>query len=129
MQPDAGQIRLAVGAARRRSGEVRLSVFQPRYARIRVVEPLRACADREEKRRDEQPPAGVQIIQDSILSNRPPPRNCVLEESATISAVMKPQRREFLHALAAGAAALSIPRSAIGETISATKLTDKIRLV
>ncbi len=42
---------------------------------------------------------------------------------------MKPQRREFLHALAAGAAALGIPRAAIGQMASATKLTDKVTLV
>lgn len=44
-------------------------------------------------------------------------------------AVMKPQRREFLHALAAGAAALTIPRAAFGQTSSATKLADKVMLV
>jgi len=40
---------------------------------------------------------------------------------------MKPQRREFLHALAAGAAALAIPRTALGS--SANRLTDKVTLV
>src|SRR5438046_10030945 len=49
--------------------------------------------------------------------------------SATISAVMKPQRREFLQALAAGAAALSIPRTSFGQTSSTTKLTEKATLV
>jgi len=43
--------------------------------------------------------------------------------------VIKPQRREFLHALAVSAAALGIPRAAFGQTISSTKLTDKVRLV
>jgi cyclase len=42
---------------------------------------------------------------------------------------MKPQRREFLQALAAGAAALSVPRATLGQTSSTTKLTDKITLV
>jgi glyoxylase-like metal-dependent hydrolase (beta-lactamase superfamily II) len=46
---------------------------------------------------------------------------------------MKLQRREFLHALAAGAAALSIPRAALGQIsstkLTAIKLTDKVRLV
>jgi glyoxylase-like metal-dependent hydrolase (beta-lactamase superfamily II) len=42
---------------------------------------------------------------------------------------MKPQRREFLQVLAAGAAALSIPRTAPGQTISTTKLADKITMV
>lgn len=42
---------------------------------------------------------------------------------------MKPRRREFLRALAAGAAALSVPRAAFGQTSSATKLTDKVTLV
>jgi cyclase len=42
---------------------------------------------------------------------------------------MKPRRREFLQALAAGAAALGIPRAAFGQTSSATKLTDKVMLV
>ena len=55
------------------------------------------------------------------------------DASATISAVMKPQRREFLHALAAGAAALSIPRAAVGQTgstkLTDIKLTDNVRLV
>ena len=49
--------------------------------------------------------------------------------SDTISTVMKPQRREFLQALAAGAAALSIPRAGLGETSAATKLADKVTLV
>src|SRR5712691_1834049 len=56
-------------------------------------------------------------------------RRAASPQGATISAVMKPQRREFLHALAAGAAALGIPRAAFGQTSSATKLTDKVRLV
>jgi cyclase len=42
---------------------------------------------------------------------------------------MKPQRREFLQALAAGAAALSIPRAGFGQTSSTTKLTDKVTLI
>jgi cyclase len=42
---------------------------------------------------------------------------------------MRPQRREFLLALAGGAAALSIPRAAIGQTNSTTKLADKVTLV
>jgi glyoxylase-like metal-dependent hydrolase (beta-lactamase superfamily II) len=42
---------------------------------------------------------------------------------------MKPHRRDFLQALAAGAAALGIPRAASSQTSSATKLTDKVTLV
>lgn len=42
---------------------------------------------------------------------------------------MRPQRREFLQALAAGAAALSITRPGFAETSSATKLTDKVTLI
>jgi cyclase len=42
---------------------------------------------------------------------------------------MKPQRREFLQALAAGAAALGIPRAGFGQPSSATKLTDKVTVV
>src|SRR6478672_5705691 len=42
---------------------------------------------------------------------------------------MKLQRREFLQALAAGAAAVSIPRTSFGQTSSTTKLTDKATLV
>ena len=42
---------------------------------------------------------------------------------------MKPQRREFLHALAAGGAALGIPRAAFGQKSSETKLTDKLTLL
>jgi glyoxylase-like metal-dependent hydrolase (beta-lactamase superfamily II) len=42
---------------------------------------------------------------------------------------MKPQRREFLRALAAGAVALNIPRAAFSQTSSTTKLTDKVTLV
>ena len=42
---------------------------------------------------------------------------------------MRPQRREFLLALAGGAAALSIPRAAVGQTSSTTKLADKVTLV
>ena len=42
---------------------------------------------------------------------------------------MKLQRREFLQTLAAGAAALSIPRAAFGQKSSATKLTDKVTLI
>jgi cyclase len=55
------------------------------------------------------------------------------DASATISAVTKPQRREFLQALAAGAAALRISRAAFGQTSSTKltdiKLTDNVRLV
>jgi cyclase len=48
----------------------------------------------------------------------------------TITAVVKSGRREFLQTLAAGAAALSMPRSARGEaSLASTKLTDKITLV
>jgi cyclase len=42
---------------------------------------------------------------------------------------MKPQRREFLQALAASAAALGLPRATLSQTRSATKLTDKVTLV
>ena len=43
---------------------------------------------------------------------------------------MKPRRREFLQALAAGAAALSIPRSASAQAApTTTKLTDKVSVV
>jgi glyoxylase-like metal-dependent hydrolase (beta-lactamase superfamily II) len=43
---------------------------------------------------------------------------------------MKPQRREFLQALAAGAAALGIPRAAFGQASpAAVKLTDKTTLI
>lgn len=43
---------------------------------------------------------------------------------------MKPQRREFLQALAAGAAALSVPRASFAQAgPSATKLTDKVALI
>ena len=55
VRPDARQIRLAVRAARRRRGEIRLSVFQPRRARRRVVEPLRVRANRQENSPQEQP--------------------------------------------------------------------------
>ena len=43
---------------------------------------------------------------------------------------MKPQRREFLRSLGAGAAALSLPRAAFGQTgPTATKLTDTMTLI
>lgn len=43
---------------------------------------------------------------------------------------MKPQRREFLQALAVGAAALSVPRSAFGEPApGASKLSDNLTLI
>jgi cyclase len=48
---------------------------------------------------------------------------------------MKPQRREFLHLLASGAAALSFSRAVFAQTgsrqagVSATKLTDQITLI
>src|ERR1700733_11272579 len=43
---------------------------------------------------------------------------------------MKPQRREFLRALAAGATALSLPRLALSQAgPTATKITDTITLI
>ncbi len=43
---------------------------------------------------------------------------------------MKPHRREFLQNLAAGTAALSLPRTLVGQkSVAAAKLTDKITLI
>ena len=44
--------------------------------------------------------------------------------------VMKPQRREFLRSLAAGAAALALPRATFGQAnLTSTKLTDTVTLI
>ena len=43
---------------------------------------------------------------------------------------LQPQRREFLRSLAAGAAALSLPRAAFGQSaLTTTKLTDSLTLI
>ena len=50
--------------------------------------------------------------------------------SAKILAVMNPQRRQFLRALAGGGAALSLSRSSLAQASpAATKLTDKVTLI
>jgi hypothetical protein len=57
VHPYACQIRFAIVTARRRRGQVRFSVFQPWYGRIRVVQPLRVRPGTQDKRQEEETPA------------------------------------------------------------------------
>ena len=54
--PESGKVGLAIGGARRRSGEIRLAVARAGNPGRGIVHPLRWRAGRKEREQDEQPP-------------------------------------------------------------------------